>query len=78
MPVTRYLLKTARGYFRAETQKRPGADNQWTRFAEEAHEWCAADACHAACRRYTSISGEGASVVVHVRPLATSANTVSK
>ena len=78
MNVTRYLLKTARGYYRAEAQKRPGADPQWTRFAAEAHEWCAADACHAACRRYTAISGEGASVVVHVRPLATSGNPVFK
>ena len=76
--VTRYLLKTARGYYRAHDQQRPGADPQWSRFPEEAHEWCAAEACHAACRRYTTVSGEGASVVVHVRPLATSANRVFK
>jgi hypothetical protein len=66
MSITRYLLKTARGYFRAQDQMRPTADTQWTRFAAEAHQWVDADACHSACRRYTATSGEGASVVVHV------------
>ena len=66
MSTTRYLLKTARGYFRAEDHLRPSSDNQWTPHASEAHQWTDADACHSACRRYTATSGEGASVVVHV------------
>ena len=72
MPVTRYLIKTARGYFRALAHQRPGADPNWTRFPEEAEEWVDVDACHKACRQYTRSSGESAVVVVHLRPSATS------
>jgi hypothetical protein len=69
--VTRYLIKTARGYFRALAHQRPGADLDWTRFPEEAEQWVDVDSCHAACRNYTRTTGESAVVVVHVRPSAT-------
>lgn len=72
MPVTRYLIKTARGYFRALSHQRPGADLNWTRFPEEAEQWVDVDQCHTACRKYTQATGESAVVVVHVRPAATS------
>lgn len=72
MHVTRYLIKTARGYFRALAHQRPGADPDWTRFPEEAEHWVDVDQCHRACRQYTHTTGESAVVVVHVRPSATS------
>ena len=78
MYVTRYLIKTARGYFRAEAHQRPGADTNWTRFPEEAQEWVDLDACHKACRIYTKNTGESAVVVVTVRPAATSYKAVSR
>lgn len=74
----RYLIKTARGYYRSHQHQRPGADTQWTRFPEEAHEWVDPDACHNACRQYTTATGESAVVVVALKPLATSANAVPK
>lgn len=76
MTLTRYLVKTARGYFRAEAHQRPGADTNWTRFPEEAQEWIDLDACHKACRRYTKNTGESAVVVVTLRPAATSYKAV--
>ena len=76
MTVTRYLIKTARGYFRARAHQRPGASPDWTRYPEEAEEWCDLNACHSACRRYTQNTGESAVVVVHVRPSATSNEVV--
>lgn len=76
MTVTRYLIKTARGYFRAEAHQRPGADQNWTRFPEEAQEWIDLDACHKACRLYTKNTGESAVVVVTLRPAATSYKAV--
>lgn len=77
MPVTRYLIKTARGYFRALAHQHPSADPNWTRFPEEAEEWVDVDACHSACRKYTQATGESAVVVVHLRPAATSGKALS-
>jgi hypothetical protein len=77
MTVTRYLIKTARGYYRAEAHQRPGADPNWTRFPEEAQGWIDLDACYKACRLYTKNTGESAVVVVTLRPPATSFKAVA-
>ena len=65
--ITRYLMRTPRGYLRGFTHHHPGTDG-WTRFPEEAHQWDDLDECHAACKRYTSNSGELAAVVVSCTP----------
>jgi len=74
----RYLIKTARGYFRAEENQRPGADTHWTRFPEEASQWVELGTCHDACRKYTQATGESAVVVVQVVPTATLSKAVPK
>lgn len=72
---TRYIVKTARGYFRGDAAQRPpapGSSSDWTKFSEEAHGWVDPDACQRACRAYTQATGESAVVVVTIRPVATS------
>jgi len=72
---TRYIVKTARGYFRGDAAQRPpapGSSSDWTKFSEEAHGWVDPDACQRACRSYTQATGESAVVVVTIRPVATS------
>jgi len=76
MTVTRYLIKTARGYFRSEKSRVSGSDTFWTSYPEDAEEWVDLEQCHKACRQYTSSSGESAVVVVHLRPSATSGTAV--
>lgn len=76
MNVTRYLIKTARGYFRSSKHVVSASDSMWTRYPEEAEEWVDLDQCHQACRQYTRSTGESAVVVVHVRPSATSGTAV--
>lgn len=78
MNVTRYLIRTARGYQRSIRHQRPGADNQWTQFPEEAEEWADMDRCHAACRLYRQTTGEIAVVVPWVRLSATSLTALTK
>lgn len=72
MNVTRYLVRTARGFFRAARHQVSNSDSSWTQFAEQGQEWVDLDACHKACRQYTQSTGESAVVVVQVRPTATS------
>lgn len=74
----RYVIKTARGYFRAERHSRPGADPHWTRYPEEAQEWVDLASCHKACRQYTEATGESAVVVVHAFTSATSDTALPK
>lgn len=76
-PATRYLIRTARGFFRSEAEQRLGVNLNWTRFPEEAQEWVDVDRCHAACRQYTKASGESAVVVVTIRPTAISGRAIA-
>lgn len=74
---TRYLIRTARGFFRSESSQRLGANLNWTRFPEEAQAWVDPDMCHAACRKYTKASGESAVVVINLRPTASSGRAIA-
>lgn len=74
----RYLIKTARGYFRAEESDRPGPATFWTRYPEEASQWVELNDCHDACRKYTQSTGESAVVVVQVIQAATLSKAVPK
>jgi hypothetical protein len=77
MNTTRYLVRTARGYFRDARHQLNHTDSDWTRYPEQGQEWADLDECHKACRRYTQATGESAVVVVNVRPTATSGIAVS-
>lgn len=78
MTEIRYLIKTARGYFRAEESDHPGPATFWTRYPEEASQWTEVMECHHACRKYTQSTGESAVVVVQILPTATLSKAVPK
>lgn len=78
MTEIRYLIKTARGYFRAAEHELSGAETFWTRYPEEATEWVDVMDCHDSCRKYTQSTGESAVVVVQILPTATLSKAVSK
>jgi hypothetical protein len=69
---TRYLIRTARGYFKTTHHHPGGLESVWTPIQSEAQLWVDIDECHLACRRYTDATGESAVVVVTIRPAASS------
>lgn len=70
---TRYLIRTARGYFKSSNGNPAGAKTDWTPLQSEAHRWVDIDECHLACRRYSDVTGESAVVVViAITPAASS------
>ena len=73
---TRYLIRTARGYFKTTHYHQGGLESVWTPIQSEAQLWVDIDECHLACRKYTAATGESAVVVVTMRPAASSGKAV--